>query len=96
MRWVSMYSESWTMDLGSTMEARDFVERFPLNANRVISYMEGLKESQDNLHARLFPLESSQVVLDLVILRILEPDVIVDASSFLWRRILALVLEKYC
>jgi hypothetical protein len=33
--------------------------------------------------ARLFPLERSQRVLNLVILRVLGPDIIVDASSFL-------------
>lgn len=66
------------------MEARDFVERFPLNANRVISYMDEPKEIREgDMDARLFPLESCQVVLNLVILRILESDVIVDASSFL-------------
>lgn len=26
-----MYSESWMMDFGSTTEARDLVERFPLH-----------------------------------------------------------------
>lgn len=84
MRWVSMYSESWTIDLGSTMEARDFVERFPLNASRVVSYMdEPIEIRVRDMDARLFPLESCQVVLNLVILRILESDVIVDASSFL-------------
>lgn len=29
-----MNSESWTMERGSTMEARDFVERFPLVTHR--------------------------------------------------------------
>lgn len=65
------------MDLGSTMEARDFVERFPLD--RVSA---GLVRWCG--YVRLFPLEGGQIVLHLVILRVLEADIIIDAGSFLF------------
>lgn len=35
------------------------------------------------VYSRLFPLQRSQRVLNLVILRVLEPDIIVDASRLL-------------
>lgn len=38
IRCVSMYSESWTTERGSTTEARDFVERFPLVFVRLVRY----------------------------------------------------------
>jgi hypothetical protein len=73
------------MDFGSTTEARDLVERFPLY-KRVNSGSHTL-----SIHAtvsiaanvRLFPLQCGQRVLDLVILGVLESDVVVDAGRFL-------------
>lgn len=45
--------------------------------------------------ARLFPLERSQRVLNLVILRVLGPDIIVDTSSLL-QNILAPKSRSIC
>lgn len=81
-----MNSESWTMERGSTIEARDFVERFPLQRTALLARccsMEVDRYIDRKECARLFPLQRGQRVLDLVILRVLEPDVVVDTRSFL-------------
>jgi hypothetical protein len=80
-----MYSESWMMDFGSTTEARDLVERFPLckRVNSGSRMLHAHVAVSVVVYVRLFPLQGGQRVLDLVILGVLESDVVVDAGRFL-------------
>jgi hypothetical protein len=59
------------------------VERFPLWISGSVSLLQ-MVTIEDGGLVRLFPLERSQRVLNLVILRVLGPDIVVDASSFLY------------
>lgn len=66
------------MDLGDTMEVRDFVERLPL---RIVSYSFGC--GHHDLSVRLPSLRGREVSFDRTVLVEFGLDIIVDAHDFL-------------